>query len=552
MSGVIRQLADLRALEAFFERSEALWAAVLAPEGTVVSASVGLQAFAGRELTGSRFADLVCRPQRAAFLALAGQAADQDWATATLALASGAPDAELVERVVHVRHSEAGLLVVAEPPDRQHEQRVVQLLAMNHALIAVQRQLSDRQQELEDAKDQAERAVRRLETLERITVAAIEDTGSQGGMVALLEQARELVGGQRSTLLLLEPDGRHLTIVHRLGVEGSDFIGWRQPIDAGVSGECARTGRAIVVDDVARDERVTAAPSRPDRSLVVVPLRVAGQVVGVLHVGADRTGSFAPEHVALLAAIGDRAAAVIAHGETVRRERRIAETFQRSMLPSTLPEGALTLVAHYHPQAADGAVGGDWYDAITFPDGCVGLCIGDVAGKGLQAAVTMGQVRSAMHALALNHREPGELLGRLDPFVAGLRTMVTVLYLLVDPAAARMRYASAGHLPALLRHADGTVDALRDALSPPLGFGPHRRAEAVAAFPRGSQLVLYTDGLVERRDEDLLVSLERLATRCGDVAVPHGRLGDVLLEAALDSSGRFDDDVAILTAYHPA
>ncbi|MCW2995968.1 MAG: SpoIIE family protein phosphatase [Conexibacter sp.] len=547
---MIRNLGDLQALETFFERSEALWAAVLTPDGLVLTASAGLRAAIDGPLERRPFSALVSAPQHPAFDALMARSATQEWASATLALRVGSTGA-VADRVVHVRRNDAGLLVIAEPADRQHEQRLVQLIEINDALVATQRELSARQRELEVARDQAERAVRRLQTLEQITIAAMEDDGPDAGMLALLEQACELVGGQRGSLLLLDPDRRFLTMVHRLGSDADELVGWQQPVDDGVAGACARNGSAIIVDDVATDPRVSSLRSPADASLVVVPLRVRGAVVGVLHVGADRRAAFEDEHVVLLAAIGDRAAAVIGHMQNAHRERRIAETFQRSLLPATLPAGALDLVSHYQPQADGSTVGGDWYDAITFPDGRVGLCIGDVAGKGVSAAIIMGQVRSAMHAMALDNRDPGELLQRLDPFVLGLRTMVTLLYVLADPVAETIAYANAGHLPPLRRDRTGHVELLEEALSPPLGVGPCARDAASAHLPRGAQLILYTDGLIERRSEDLRDSLHSLVARCADPRVPPAAMGQHLLDTATRKPGGFDDDVAILTARLP-
>jgi hypothetical protein len=544
---VIRSPGGVQALESFFDRSEILWAAALTLDGVIASTSTGLVEAAGGALVGQPFAELVCAPQRRAFSDLLS-GADGEWASATLAM-DLASSGEVVDRVVHVRLCDAGLLVIAEPADRDYEQHVAQLLDINDTLIRTQRELAERQRELELARDEAQRVVRRLQTFERITVAAMEDEDPNAGMRTLLEQARELVGGQRSSLLLIDADRRQLTMMLRLGTDADELVGWRQPIDAGITGICVRTGRAIIVDDVQHDPRVIVVKSRVDGSLVVVPLRIRGEVVGVLHVGADQTCWFTDEHVTLLAAIGDRAAAVIAHMQNTRRERRIAETFQRSMLPSALPLGALELVSHYQPQAQGSAVGGDWYDAITFPDGQVGVCIGDVAGKGVDAAICMGQVRSAMHALALTQREPGELLAQLDLFVSSLATMVTVFYALVDPVAQTVTYATAGHLPALRCSPDGHVDVLGDALSTPLGFGLYAHRQAVTAMMPGMQLVLYTDGLIERRNEDLLTSLQSLAARCSAPGILPSRLAQHLLDTADKRPAEYDDDVAILTAH---
>jgi phosphoserine phosphatase RsbU/P len=513
----------------------------------IASASAGLVKAAEGALVGRPFAELVCAPQRRAFTDLL-RGSDGAWVTVTLTMDPGSSGA-VADRVVHVRLSDAGMLVIAEPADRDYEQHLGQLLDINETLIRTQRELAEGHQELVLARDEAERVVRRLRTFERITVAAMEDDDPDAGMRTLLDQARELVGGQRSSLLLIDADRRQLTMMLRLGTDADEPVGWRQPIDAGITGVCVSTGRAIIVDDAQHDSRVGVVKSAADGSLVVVPLRVRGEVVGVLHVGSDQASWFTDEHVALLAAIGDRAAAVIARMQNTRRERRIAETFQRSMLPSALPLGALELVSHYQPQAEGSAVGGDWYDAITFPDGQVGLCIGDVAGKGVEAAVCMGQVRSAMHALALTEREPGRLLAQLDLFVATLATMVTVFYALVDPVAHTVTYATAGHLPALRRSPDGHVDVLSGARSPPLGFGLFTDRQAVTSMMPGMQLVLYTDGLIERRNEDLLTSLQSLAARCTAPGVLPSALAQHLLDTAEKLPAEYDDDVAILTAH---
>lgn len=448
-------------VEAFLDRSQALWAAVISADGAITDASAGLRRAFAMPLIGRAFAELMPAAQRAAFAELRQMAQGADWVSATFALDAGVAAVLPVDRLVHVRAHGAAALVIAEPADRLREQQLAQLLAINDALVTSQRVVAEQQRQLEQAHDDAERVIKRLQTLERITIAATEDDDPGAGLHALLEQARDLAGGQRSSLLLLDE------------------------VDDGVAALAGRTGRAIIVADATRDARLSVRERRLDGSLLVVPLRVRGSVIGVLHVGADTAGAFTDEHVAVLAAIGDRAAAVIDRAQHARRERRLAETFQRSLLPGALAAGALELVVHYQPQADGHNVGGDWYDAIAFADGCAAICVGDVAGKGVSAAVTMGQVRSAMHALALNHRDPAELLERLDPFVTSLRTMATVVYALYDPATSTLTYANAGHLPALHKHADGRVDLLDRALSPPLGAGPGARRRRRSRWRRG-------------------------------------------------------------------
>lgn len=195
------------------------------------------------------------------------------------------------------------------------------------------------------------------------------------------------------------------------------------------------------------------------------------------------------------------------------REHEIAETLQRALLPDSLPAvpGA-ELAARYVPASADLRVGGDWYDVVRLPGGSVGLAIGDVAGHGLGAAAVMGQLRMALRAYAHQDPAPAAVLGGLQQLLAQVPggAMATVLYLVFDPATRLLTYANAGHPPAL-RVSGGRADYLTEALSPPVG------AREDGAFPEctldlaaGDTLLLYTDGLVERRGASIDDQLEWL------------------------------------------
>jgi sigma-B regulation protein RsbU (phosphoserine phosphatase) len=534
-------------LAEFLWRSEALWSARLTPGGEILSASPSLERAAAVSLAGRAFATLVCAPHRPVLERLLREAPGR-WVQATVAMLPSPAEAAS-DRNIHLRRTDDEVFVIAEPADRRRDDLVDQLLGLNEDLIAVQRQLQLRQRDLELARDEAEHAVTRLRTLERITLAGVGDEDPDAVMITLLERARELVNGQRSSLLLLDQDRTHLTMSYRLGPDAATFDGWRQRLGDGVAGRAAASGAAMIIEDVSSERGINDQISFVDRSMVVVPLRIDGEVIGVLHVGADELAAFTEEHVVLLAAIGDRAATMLAHTRTVRREHQIAETLQRSFLPHSLPTGHFDLVAHYRAQSDGAAVGGDWYDAIAFSDGRVGLVIGDVAGKGLLAAVSMGQARNALRALALDIRDPAEVIRRLDGFVVDLETMITVIYAVLDPADGSLVYARAGHPPALLRSADGRVEFLEQGLSAPLGVGPLPRREGTAIMPVGSQLVLYTDGLIERRREDLRLSLDKLAVRCADASVRPPDLGAHLLSSSVGPDEQYGDDVAILTAY---
>jgi serine phosphatase RsbU (regulator of sigma subunit)/integral membrane sensor domain MASE1/anti-sigma regulatory factor (Ser/Thr protein kinase) len=234
-----------------------------------------------------------------------------------------------------------------------------------------------------------------------------------------------------------------------------------------------------------------------------------------------------------------------------RREHQIAETLQRSLLPDRLPElPGVALAARYVPATADMQVGGDWYDVIHLPDGLVGLAIGDVAGHGLQAAATMGQVRMAVRAYALQDSAPVSVMSGAHQLVSQLAspTMVTLLYLLYDPENRHLRFTNAGHPPALVF--DGNRSTyLGDGLSPPLGVTAEPDfTEVTHEMPPGATLLLYTDGLVERRGVSIQDGLDRLAVAAMSAAaadVDVDELCDGLL-LHLVRDARFADDIALL------
>ena len=231
-------------------------------------------------------------------------------------------------------------------------------------------------------------------------------------------------------------------------------------------------------------------------------------------------------------------------------EREIAIGLQRALLPEGLvahPE--LSFAARYEAGSAALEVGGDWYDAFTLPDGRVAVTVGDVVGHGLAAAAAMGQLRTAHAALAQHATDPGQLLTRLDDYLARPRTtdFATVCYGVLDPATGVLEYASAGHPPMLLVSPTGATRWLDGAQSPPLyGRDGRARAHASVEIQRGSLLLLYSDGLIERRGEHLNEGLRRLEAAAAPLA--YAPIGDVCerLVVALGVESSREDDVAVL------
>ncbi|GHF97131.1 ATP-binding SpoIIE family protein phosphatase [Streptomyces thermodiastaticus] len=237
-----------------------------------------------------------------------------------------------------------------------------------------------------------------------------------------------------------------------------------------------------------------------------------------------------------------------------RSQRETAVTLQRSLLPQVLEQpDDLRIAATYQPGGTEAAVGGDWYDVITLGGGRTALVIGDVMGRGVRAAAVMGQLRTAVRAYARMDLPPHEVLQLLDGLAAEIdaNQIATCVYAVHDPNEGRLVYASAGHLPILVRDENGTVVRADEPTGPPLGTGGWMHSSGSVPLAPGATAVLYTDGLVERRDEDIdegISALERaLAGATGTPQV----VCDRLVRSAGLQAGH-DDDVAVLVLQHPA
>jgi len=234
--------------------------------------------------------------------------------------------------------------------------------------------------------------------------------------------------------------------------------------------------------------------------------------------------------------------------EVYEREHTIAETLQRSLLPERLPriEG-LEIAARYLPAGRGAAIGGDWYDALERPDGKVAFVVGDVVGHGLRAAAVMGQLRNAFRAYGLAEHSPAEVMAKVNRLVMSgeEEVMATALFLVLDRESGEVRFASAGHPPPLVLGEDGT-HFLEGGRAVPIGaIDPGAFREASAQLGRNASLLLYTDGLVERRDEPLEQRLEVLAEAADRAEGGLETLCDTVLSGVIGDHMP-SDDVALL------
>ena len=314
--------------------------------------------------------------------------------------------------------------------------------------------------------------------------------------------------------------------------------------------------RTDVAEAVVRARR-TGRPELEQRSpdggsAVALPLRALGHPFGVLVLRQARgSARLGPGDLPFLADLADRAALALENGRLYEQQRDVAQVLQRSLLAGGVPrDDRFELVTYYRPAVETLKVGGDWYDCVRIGEDRIGIAVGDVVGRGIEAASAMGQLRSAVRALAGADLGPAHVLEQLDAFVEDLPAAqyATLAYAEIVLATGAMRYACAGHPPPLLVREGAAPELLWDGRSPPLGANlpqlPRREGELV--LPRDARLLLYTDGLVERRTRPLDAGIERLAAelgRRGDVALPHlaEQLTDVLLD---DFDG--DDDVCLL------
>jgi GAF domain-containing protein len=407
----------------------------------------------------------------------------------------------------------------------------------------------------------AERAARqRTEQLQAMMTALVASASLADVSAAVFQHGVLPFGATAARLLLIDhqqPGG--LVTVGAVGLSEPALTEWRQfPLSAYSPSRKAVATSAIVYvptpEDFAAEFPGAVLVSAGDarQAWAAVPLRSGGTTLGVLTLIFSRPHPLdeGRDQIALTA-LGSVIADALSRAAQHDSDHDLVMSVQRSLLAGALPElPGVRLGASYLPAENPYGIGGDWYDAVPLPGGRIMLIVGDVAGHGLEAAITMGQVRSAARALAPAY-PPGQLLAALDQFICDTfaEPMVTAAAAVISPADRSVRYCLAGHPPPLLRGPGGSVQVLGGAGGALLGLGIAGRPEQVARYDPGSCLALFTDGLVERRGEVIDTGLARLAGVLGDdpPADPE-QLCDVLVRQSVPRGGR-DDDTAVLCAF---
>ncbi len=396
-------------------------------------------------------------------------------------------------------------------------------------------------------QDVTERAdLDRLSNLLAVTDVALSGLNLEELLTELLDRLRTTVEADTAAVLLRERGSNELVARVARGLENEVRQGVSIPIGTGFAGAIAARKEPVYLDRV--DESTVANPILWEvgiRVMLGVPLLSNDDVIGVLHVGRLSDRGFTSDDAALLQVAAGRVAAAVQAGR-LAVESAAGRLLERSLQPARLPSvPGLRLAGRYVP-AESGTIGGDWYDAFTLPSGELWLVAGDVAGHGLDAAVVMGRVKSALRSYALVSEGPAHALELTDRKVRHFEigSMVTVVCAVMSPPFDQVVLASAGHVPAVIAAPDTDARFVQALVGPPLGAvrDVHRTAETLALAP-GGVLLLYTDGLIERRDEHIDDGLERL--RAATTAQPPDLLCRDVMHSLVGST-IMTDDIALL------
>jgi phosphoserine phosphatase RsbU/P len=396
------------------------------------------------------------------------------------------------------------------------------------------------------AESVSSRAEESLRSVKAVTDGSLGSLDLDELLPVLLDRALDLLHCDTAAVLLLNPASNQLVARAARGLEEEVRQGVRIPVGVGFAGRIAAERRPVILDRV--DASTVANPilwEKGVQSMLGVPLIAGGTLMGVLHVGSFSARTFDEDAVMLLELVADKLA-VAAQTGIAAAERRAAGVLQRSLLPSSLLTHPQIEFASRYVPAERGDIGGDWYDAFELPTGDVWVMTGDVVGHGLNPAIVMGRLRSALRAYALLGMSPEDVLRaanrKLQYFEPG--AMATVICGVLAPPFDEFRMCSAGHLPPVMFHPEGDARILETQPAPPLGVVPELESQSTRwKIEDGSTLVLYTDGLVERRGEAITDGIERLrAVLCDDAPE---RLCARLMDTMI---GRYvpADDVAVL------
>jgi serine phosphatase RsbU (regulator of sigma subunit)/anti-sigma regulatory factor (Ser/Thr protein kinase) len=399
----------------------------------------------------------------------------------------------------------------------------------------------------------AQRVTERAARLQRVTAALARSRTPQDVADVVISEGVGALDAAGGSLLVPADDGEHLAVPGAFGY-GDDFVDQlrAERVDAQLPAATAmRTGEAVWIESrLDRDRRFPEMSGFEPSTIAMcaVPLEVGGRRIGALRFSFNTPRLFDEDERNFVLALAAQTAQTLERSELYLAERKATLQLQRALLPQTVSAvPGWDIAAHYSP-AGDQEVGGDWFDVIPLPDGRVVAVVGDVMGRGIAAAAAMAQMRSSVRAYVAVDPDPRVVLGKLDHYfeIFEQNQLVTLLYLLADIDSGLVQVANAGHLPPLLLAPDGTGRRLDMAPALPFGVVPDDRTPTIVTVAPGEALVAVTDGLVERRGEDIDLGIDRLlrGLRLSDRMTAEDVRDAVLTTAAAERV--HDDDVTVL------
>jgi serine phosphatase RsbU (regulator of sigma subunit)/CheY-like chemotaxis protein/anti-sigma regulatory factor (Ser/Thr protein kinase) len=411
------------------------------------------------------------------------------------------------------------------------------------------------------ARAEAEAVARTVRTLQILSDAALSHLEMGGLTAELVERAVTLFQADSACLLLRDENAPGLGVHAARGALPVPGDG-RVMLGEGTFGRLAveRQAALLVGGEVpgftaARAAADAAAEAGDDAdeataSFMVVPLVASDELLGLIVLGATAEDRFDTGDLELLRLAADRMAIAIDHVQRFAHGRQLVETLQRSLLPDRLPHHPrLELAARYLPSGLAPQIGGDWYDALELDRDRTAVMIGDVVGHGVRAATTMSELRNALRAFAVEGHSPAAALHQLDRLVhatLGPGMIATVLFLIIDASKGTLLISRAGHPPPALRTATGEIRFLETGGTLPLGIDDRVKAdEAEYAVNPGDTLLLFTDGLVERRRESINTGFDRLRDAFTNAPADVEELCDYILERTVTEQASHDD-IAVL------
>lgn len=319
----------------------------------------------------------------------------------------------------------------------------------------------------------------------------------------MLDDLVRLMASDSASLLLLDEAKTGLDPFASVGLDRTSRLAPRVPLGQGFAGRIAVTRKPLHVSEVTADNVLNPVLRLHGmHSVLGVPLLEGDDLLGVLHVGSKAPRNFTTSDESKLAEFSKKLATFV-HSRSKDAQHAAAMTLQRSLLPA-LPDEIEGLEAAVRYLPAEGDLGGDWYDVFLLPDNRVAVVMGDVVGHGLNAAVIMGRLKSALRAYALEHDDPAVVLTMLDRKISHFErgALATVIYGVSSPPYREFLFSSAGHWPPILATSDTEVGAIDLPSGLLLGVDPAMpRTTTTVALPQGALLCLFTDGLVERRTD---------------------------------------------------